>query len=316
VLIEVGQLSQALQMLGLERYEAAIAGVARPALALEVEFALDTDFPIGASRFGGDPDLAPGMPWPTKTYNQSGIVFEQPLQFLLQLNLADLARYQAASSLPKTGLLSFFYDIYEQPWGSPEDRGAWRVVHQTGRRLERRDSPPPPEGEKYSVAVMRRFDPRIPAGHDDCHILPRRISFTEFLSLPEQELFGTAENVERFWDAERAGFDVENSDRTKLPALYALPFEPRYQLFGNPSTVQGAMDGEPERAWRVSQGPTEEVESNDRAGANRPAWNLLLQIDSLEESMWGDSGTIYFWIREDHLAASRFDESWLILQCC
>jgi uncharacterized protein YwqG len=46
-------------------------------------------------------------------------------------------------------------------------------------------------------------------------------------------------------------------------------------------------------------------------------WRLLLQLDTDEDLgvMWGDAGTIYFWIREADAAACRFDQSWVILQC-
>ena len=52
-----------------------------------------------------------------------------------------------------------------------------------------------------------------------------------------------------------------------------------------------------------------------RDGANE--WRLLFQIDSDEaaDMMWGDVGTIYFWIRESDARARRFEASWLILQC-
>ena len=48
-------------------------------------------------------------------------------------------------------------------------------------------------------------------------------------------------------------------------------------------------------------------------------WRLLLQIDTDEAGpgwMWGDVGRIYFWIRHQDLAARRFADVWLILQCC
>jgi uncharacterized protein YwqG len=32
--------------------------------------------------------------------------------------------------------------------------------------------------------------------------------------------------------------------------------------------------------------------------------------------MWGDSGTIYYWIRRQDLHRARFDRAWMILQCC
>ena len=41
----------------------------------------------------------------------------RPLDFLLQINLADLQGLQSGLDLPAQGLLSFFYDTQEQPWG-------------------------------------------------------------------------------------------------------------------------------------------------------------------------------------------------------
>ncbi|MEE3806196.1 MULTISPECIES: DUF1963 domain-containing protein [Lysinibacillus] len=39
--------------------------------------------------------------------------------------------------------------------------------------------------------------------------------------------------------------------------------------------------------------------------------------DSEEELgyMWGDSGRLYFWIREDDCQKTRFDQTWVVLQC-
>ena len=56
-------------------------------------------------------------------------------------------------------------------------------------------------------------------------------------------------------------------------------------------------------------------ENESRKNSN---WRLLLQIDSDERGpgwMWGDAGTIYFWIREKDVAARQFDDVWLIFQC-
>jgi uncharacterized protein YwqG len=53
-----------------------------------------------------------------------------------------------------------------------------------------------------------------------------------------------------------------------------------------------------------------------RRGA--PDWLLLLQVDTDDDVgwMWGDSGTIYYWIRAQDLHRARFDHTWMILQCC
>jgi uncharacterized protein YwqG len=49
----------------------------------------------------------------------------------------------------------------------------------------------------------------------------------------------------------------------------------------------------------------------------RSDWILLLQIDTDDDvkMMWGDGGMLYFWIKKDDLKESRFENSWMILQC-
>jgi len=48
-------------------------------------------------------------------------------------------------------------------------------------------------------------------------------------------------------------------------------------------------------------------------------WIMLLQLDTDDSGppgwMWGDAGCLYFWIRQQDLAAHRFERCWTILQC-
>jgi uncharacterized protein YwqG len=46
-------------------------------------------------------------------------------------------------------------------------------------------------------------------------------------------------------------------------------------------------------------------------------WRLLLQIDSDDDArmMWGDSGRLYFWVREDEARRGDFSGAWMVLQC-
>jgi uncharacterized protein YwqG len=37
--------------------------------------------------------------------------------------------------------------------------------------------------------------------------------------------------------------------------------------------------------------------------------------DDAAGTMWGDSGMLYYWIRDDDLAARRFDRAWCVMQC-
>ena len=313
MIAKIAELPQALRELGLGQYEAAITAVARPALALHLEPEQDSELPIGSSKFGGDPDLGPNVAWPMrKLADDKG---EEPLQFLVQFNLEELAHYEAATSFPRHGLLSFFYDIYDQPWGFPEDHGAWHILYQSSSRdLKRRPSGPPPKGKRYKVASMREFNPHIPVGHDDCHVIPRRVSFTEFLSFPNHWSLQSAETFAQGWDEESAGFSVAPSDQTNLAGLYTLPFQIGNQLFGYPAEIQNPMEPECERALLLSNGG-DAPGYYDVSPEQIRSWKLLLQIDSFEELMWGDVGMIFFWIRQEDLATSRFDQSWLQLQC-
>ena len=71
-----------------------------------------------SSRLGGSPDLPSSIEWPRKG--------NAPLSFIAQVNLADVAPYEAEGLLPRDGLLSFFYDAVEQEaWEfDPADHGS------------------------------------------------------------------------------------------------------------------------------------------------------------------------------------------------
>lgn len=64
----------------------------------------DDPLPVGASKFGGQPDVPPDFVWPQ---GDTG----QPLQLLLQINCAHLTAYDADKLLPASGRLYFFCDV-------------------------------------------------------------------------------------------------------------------------------------------------------------------------------------------------------------
>ena len=80
---------------------------------------------LGASRFGGNPDVPPDFVWPTyEGEDHKNVVKERPLSFLAQFACADLAPFDKEHLLPDHGLLSFFYESNSQPWGyDPKDKG-------------------------------------------------------------------------------------------------------------------------------------------------------------------------------------------------
>ena len=94
--------------------------------------------PAGSSKFGGRPDVPADFVWPvfeTKTLDDD-TVKPRPLAFLAQFDCAWLAGLDPEGLLPRTGLLSFFYELGSQRWGyDPKDAGCARVFWFDGEPL-------------------------------------------------------------------------------------------------------------------------------------------------------------------------------------
>src|SRR5262249_43619864 len=95
--------------------------LARPAVTFKSSRAADAKLPIGASKFGGGPDLPPGTKWPTFR--------KEPLAFLGQFNLADLSASLVCRELPGSGLLSVFYLVDLEDDRDSDPKGTWRILH-------------------------------------------------------------------------------------------------------------------------------------------------------------------------------------------
>ncbi len=107
--------------------------VVRPAIEFDLTGGRrPVELEVGASRFGGLPDLPDDVPWPTFSYDD-----EAYLPFIMQVNLADVAVLDLERLLPETGMLLFFSDT------SPDDIGDARVLHVDApvELLRRRDLP-------------------------------------------------------------------------------------------------------------------------------------------------------------------------------
>jgi hypothetical protein len=101
----------------------ALRALARPCLRLAFHPA--REIPVGASRFGGLPDLPKEVTWP----GARGI----QLDFVAQLNCGDLSRTLPAIGLPASGWLWFFYDVEHSPAGlMSKDKDQWAVRYWDG----------------------------------------------------------------------------------------------------------------------------------------------------------------------------------------
>lgn len=268
---------------------------------IETRFApAGEDLPAGSSKFGGRPDVPAGFVWPvfeTKTLDDD-MVKPRPLAFLAQFDCARLAGLDPEGLLPRTGLLSFFYELGSQRWGyDPKDAGCARVFWFDGEPLAPAGGiPPPGPGEiPPELAAELSAGTDAPDFQDACLALDYPFSANDY----------------RFFDQARRELG------------YAYP-DNRSQLLGWPDIIQNNMTLECELVSRGHYlgGSWESVPQEERDALRVPSvqgWRLLFQLDTVAsgdfELMFGDCGRIYFYIRREDLLARRFDRAWLVLQC-
>jgi uncharacterized protein YwqG len=235
-----------------------------------------------STRLGGLPLLPPGAEWPRAATGD-------PLSLIGVWNTNEINTWYEEPMLPPDQVLSFFYDAVEQrAWGfDPRDAPFWRV---TAASTTHAIATSAPDG----TAVFPSWS-----------VTPQRV-----LTVPDM------------WDPAVA--DLYDRDRDRVRDAYrgleAGQPAPRHRVFGWPEPVQDAMQLECQLASNGIHvgGPEGYRDPRVREleeGASD--WRLLWQIDTDEDAgwMWGDVGTIYYWIRRQDLAAGRFDRTWLVLQC-
>ena len=257
---------------------------------------------VGGTRFGGVPDVPADFVWPTydgTSYNDDEVK-SRPLSFLAQFNCAELATLDTEGLLPKTGVLSFFYEMESMRWGfDPKDAGCARVFW-----FEDTSALAPAQ-----VPEDLAGDFRFPMLKIAMESGPAFIDGQDFRILHEGEI-----------DWEAMG-DI-------LDELGIEDPENCSKLLGWPNLIQGSMMlecefasrgyylGNPEGWAKVPQNEREE-----KMQTSLEDWRLLFQLDTVEsaednfELMFGDCGRLYFCIRKEDLLARRFDRIWLTLQC-
>lgn len=247
------------------------------------------DIKSGISKFGGYPDIPNNYKWPIKD--------EKPLSFLMQIALEDIKNYTLDIKLPTVGMLFFFYDSINQPWGfDPEESGSWEIVY-----IENIDNNVEKNNEMLDINGLEIFK-------------ESKLFFEERFGLPSWEsveidrLKFTEEETNRYLDLQ-SYFDQIN---------YAEDWNTK--IGGYPDQIQGEMQLECELASNgLYCGDSTGYLSPERykLEKNISEWKLLLQIGTDEEQgiMWGDSGNLFFWIKEKDIENLLFDKSWLVLQC-
>ncbi len=116
--------------------------LARNAILLKTKKAEAADIPIGATKFGGSPDLPDDAKWPILNQGTA-------LAFLCQINLAEVAQLGTVlDGFPKEGLLSVFSSdgCFEEDQSEPISYRTDDIPHvilltKSGRSLTRRQLP-------------------------------------------------------------------------------------------------------------------------------------------------------------------------------
>ena len=240
--------------------------------------------PVSHSRFcklGGLPLLPPDAPWPQ--WN------DRPQSFLAQIDLAEI-HVALPSFLPSTGYLYFFYD-QDQGTSSCEmnEQHSWRVLYAAGdcSAFEQRAAPPGLDSEhiyKEKPVAAQRID-----------VLPHK---------PGIDL-NADESADNYVELRASAFDG-------MPA---------HQMLGYPSPIQNddmelECQLESNRIFGEAQRSAAPRVADLKKGASD--WKLLLQLETDDDTgwMWGDAGTLYFWVREQDASQGDFSKAWMIFECC
>lgn len=260
---------------------------------------------LGATRFGGRPDVPDDFKW--AYYEGAGMfggeVKSRPLSFLAQFDLEEITEYDTENLLPKTGVLSFFYELESQTQSyDPDEKGFARVYW-----FEDKSALHTAEFPDDLGANKPGFDYRLPTLKITAKSEKSYQSYPDFL-LQRAKL---VENWEEFEAAQKSIGIAAESNLSKLLG-WANPFQDNMTIQCE-LLSRGYYLGDREGRSEVTQLDRQEAEQ-----WSAQDWLPLFQLDTVTDGdfklMFGDLGRIYFYIRRDDLAARNFDDVWIFLQ--
>jgi uncharacterized protein YwqG len=291
---------QFLQTHGLARLADTIVADLVPSIAIRLTRLQSTDpAPIGATKFGGGPDLPddPSFAWPS----HGGVEH----RFIAQINLSQVAELWPESPLPKAGLISFFFDDDKGWFLPPTSPPGWRIFHITAptASLRRRADPwaAKPERRGLFARLLGRKPSPIGQGYWPCSATLRRVwTLPDLLSRPGTNMELTDEESDALY-----GDLVEELDTLGLASA-------GHRLLGAPTPIQGPVELTTAGYSTGAKNP-----DWDLAESDAPNWRLLLQVDSDDAPgfCFGDWGSLYFMLRSTDLATHRWDRVFVVPEC-
>lgn len=172
-------------------------------------------------RAGGLPDLPEGTPWP----HSKGKV---PMSLVLQVNLGDLAPFDAESVLPADGLLSLFYY-----WDDDGGRDEGRVLY-------------------FPAPLENLHQPEVPDDlPEENHYKPYALEPRAEWTLPHRENVDAEIDLDAWFDLEARIAKAQKLDRERTS----------HRLLGHPDLIQSSSLGKG-RVLLVQAGPDYDDNSN------------------------------------------------------
>lgn len=226
----------------------------------------DKPVPVGKSKFGGLPDVPPDFQWPWV----DDAYLPYPAIFVCQINLKDVFPLDPAGLFPSYGMLYFFEGIEDVSGNfSP-------VVYH-------------PSDLQLTPAIHPEEDPRFEEPGN-------------FEVLKESTIAFKAE-----WMIPPACFDpvdtvLSNLDITQREQQEEIYCELQKQILAlTPAKNVHRMLGYADvNHW-------DPVEYSEYRNGEKKSWILLLQVNSDYDIMvWGDAGSISFWIDPEALKERDF----------
>ena len=220
--------------------------------------------------------------WPRYRDYASGEMY--PLSFIGQFDCQELKYYDKDKLLPTKGLLLFFYDMASQPWGyMKEDCNRAKVLF----------------FEDLTALTERSFPDDLEI---DLQVPFIPITMISKLSFPSWEDLNILQNTEHecnMWET------MYNSKDMKCDIINSS------KLLGWADVLQNNMTTQCE-CMASSNSSKTDAETLEE-------WVLLFQVTSMiyndYELLFGDEGTLYYYIRKNDLECKRFNDVWCILQC-
>jgi len=308
------ELGHYLRTHSLARVAAGLLTQAQDSLRLTVHAVEETTLPIAASKVGGLPDLPRDLAWPASNGH--------PQAFVAQINLADAAGYGAVRALPRSGLLSFFYDngrdLDEEDDEDDEDD------EDEGDEDEEDEEAQYPgcavfffDGDPSTLNLARRQAPASLATED--RFVACAVDITPIVTLPAPESFAIAslgfdEREQEDYVEVYLGWNRGDNDRDGRPAhrLLGLP----YNLEGDARVA--SLLASRGQTWDdvADMGDIDDAAAEAELERAATDWTLLLQVDSDDAAGmdWQGGGLIYFCLTRAALEAGDFSAVWATTQ--